>query len=228
MPAKTDRAFVLVLCVLYLWKALGLLPCFSSPGGISKAFKREKEGNHVPLELGAFDRDDNVPDQDKALMQDMRAAASKGDWFAVHAAFAKTCQNTAVVFNTAMAAALRCDQYKTGIDIFRKLDQSNLKKTLKSYCCAIRLYAERGQSAEVLRLWDDIRTEVFWKHDESACSAMCAMLHAVSKTGNDSFAASLLDNMERRGKALNVLDWNQALNACKIAGKAHTAAYLFQ
>ena len=54
------------------------------------------------------------------------------------------------------------------------------------------------------------------------------MLYAASKTGNVTCAASLLDQMERRGKVLNIFDWNQALNACKVACSPDAAAYLFQ
>ena len=89
-------------------------------------------------------------------------------------------------------------------------------------------FAEREQTNKVFGVWDDVQGEEFWSDNESACSAMCAMLYAASKSGNVTCAAGLLDQMERRGKALNILDWNQASNACKVACSPNAAAYLFK
>ena len=67
-----------------------------------------------------------------------------------------------------------------------------------------------------------------WQDNESSCSLMCAALHSAAKVGNVTFAATLLDLMQKRGKVLNALDWNQGIDACTTAGAAGAAMYLFQ
>ena len=222
MATQPAKAFLRAACILLLWQ-LCLHGCFST---VSNPIRREKEGNRVPLQLGVLEHNEDVPAQDVALITKMKHAGNRGEWLAVLAAFKASSKSSAAVFNTAMAAALRCGKFKKGTQIYRQLDRLQIQKTLKSYCCGIRLHAECEQPDQVTEIWNEARAQEFWAENESACSAMCAMLHAVSKTGDVSFAASLLDQMERRGKVLNILDWNQALNACRLAGKPNAAAFL--
>ena len=103
-----------------------------------------------------------------------------------------------------------------------------MRKTLKSYCCAIRLCGELGLQNRTWDLWMEAQQDQLWESNESACSLMCAALYSASKAGNVTFAATLLDSMRRRGKVLNRIDWHQGIDACRIAGEAKAALYLFE
>ena len=133
MSSRPCRRFVQLLWLsLLLWQ-LCLHACFSAQSSI---IKREKEDNRVALEIGARDSYDDVPEQDLKLIQEMRNAASRGEWFAAQRAFQASSKSNAAVFNTAMAAALRCEQCKKGIDIFQEMKRDRVKKNLKSYTVA--------------------------------------------------------------------------------------------
>ena len=203
---------------------------FSAPAPLKTKFKPEKRNQdlYVQLELGAEDEwVQGLSGRERQLIADMVEAGNSRDWFSVQRAFKSSSQEAAPQFNFAMAAAFKCGQFKEGMKIFDKLSAASVNKTLKSYCCALRLSGELGSQGRVLDLWAEAQQDNLWQDNESACSLMCAALFASSKLGNVTFAASLLDMMQKRGKVLNVIDWNQGIDACTAAGEAGAARYLF-
>ena len=182
----------------------------------------------VPLEIGAEDEWlEGLSKEDRKLISSIAEAGNNREWFAVRRAWHASSKSAVPLFNTAMAAALKCGQFKEGLNIFDKLSVSSVRKTLKSYCCAIRLCGERLQN-RTWDLWMEAQQDQLWESNESACSLMCAALYSASKAGNVTFAATLLDSMRRRGKVLNRIDWHQGIDACRIAGEAKAPLYLFE
>ena len=221
-------------CMLYL--ALLSQPLrtlnFAKPASIKSKFQpgREDRDLYVKLELGAADESESVEGlsrKDRNLINSMVTGGNNRDWFTVLGAFGACSRTIAPQFNFAMAAALKCGQFKKGIAIFDELSASGVRKTLKSYCCAIRLSGELGSRDRIMALWMEAQQDELWESDEQALSLMCAALYASSKVGNVTFAATLLDLMQKRGKPLNVIDWNQGIDACAVAGEAGAASFLF-
>ena len=56
---------------------------------------------------------------------------------------------------------------------------------------------------------------------------MCAALHAAAQFVDHAWAETLLGMMHERGKILNFLDWNQAMDACKNGNQPSAAQKLF-
>ena len=146
-----------MLCLALLSQLFGTLN-FAKPASIKSKFQpgREDRDLYVKLELGAADESESVEglsSKDRDLISSMVSAGNNRDWFTVLRAFGACSQTVAPQFNFAMAAALKCGQFKKGIAIFDELCASGVRKTLKSYCCAIRLSGELGSRDRIMALW---------------------------------------------------------------------------
>ncbi|CAE7805690.1 unnamed protein product [Symbiodinium sp. CCMP2456] len=189
--------------------------------------KREEEGLNVPLTIGLDDFVDGLSTADKLTCDRIRGALDRNDWYAAQHAFDTSEKTSAPVFNMLMVAALKLGNFEKGVKIYEDLGHRGVEKTLKSYCCAIRLFSQLERKDETMKVWNEARAANLWNDSESANSLMCAALHAAAQFADHGFATQLLDMMQDRGKILNVLDYNQALDACKNSLQHEAAMHLY-
>ena len=108
--------------------------------------QRKEEGLYVPLSIGIEEEGiKRLSGPVKAACVSIQNAVERKDWYAVKGALARSGRSSTTVFNMALAAALKLGNFEQGIKIFNELGETGLEKTLKSYCCAIRLYSQMGR-----------------------------------------------------------------------------------
>jgi len=228
--------FSFVHLFLFLWLSVPLAG-FWHRGRHERAFstkmsrtelqkRREEEGLQVPLRIGLDDAT-SLSAAEKATCDTIRAAVERKDWYAAKRAFDASDKSSAPIYNLLLAAALKLGNFETGVEIYRDLEARHLEKTVKSYCCAIRLFSQLERKDETMQVWDEARAAQLWNNSESAISLMCAALNAAAQFGDFALAKDLLDMMREKGKVLNVVDYNQALDACKNSLEAEAAVSLY-
>ncbi|CAE7373060.1 unnamed protein product, partial [Symbiodinium necroappetens] len=188
--------------------------------------KRAEEGLQIPLRFGLDDAK-SLSAAEKATCERIRAAVERKDWYAAKQAFDASDKSSAPMYNLLLAAALKLGNFESGVKIYRDLEARHVDKTVKSYCCAIRLFSQLERKDETLQVWDEACATQVWNNSESAISLMCAALNAAAQFGDFALAKDLLDMMREKGKILNVVDYNQALDACKNSLQPEAAMGLY-
>ncbi|CAE7819236.1 FCA [Symbiodinium sp. CCMP2592] len=151
-------------------------------------------------------------------------AGERGDWHQARHVYSAYSGAEIPVFSAAMHAAIRCDQYKQGALIYSKLCSLNINRTAPAFTSALTIHSKLGNKDAVREIWTDAMREC----DLDAALA-AARISAAAAEGDVQTAATVLDQMNVRGVAIDVGHLSAAIRACwEAEGSHHNAAkYLF-
>ena len=129
------------------------------------------------------------------------------------------------VFNAIMKAAVQCDQYKLGKDIYKRLCSLDINKTAPSFATALKIHSRLGSKTAVREIWAEAVNTC-----ELDPALAAARISAAAAEGDLETAAAVLDQMNDTGIAIDVSHISSAIRACWQAEGNHTnaAKYLFQ
>ncbi|CAE7535409.1 FCA [Symbiodinium microadriaticum] len=151
-------------------------------------------------------------------------AGERGDWHQARHVYSTYSGAEIQVFNAAMHAAIRCDQYKQGALIYQKLCSLNINRTAPAFTSALTIHSMLGKKDAVREIWKDAMREC-----ELDAALAAARISAAAAEGDVQTAATVLDQMNVSGMAINVGHLSAAIRACwEAEGSHHNAAkYLF-
>ncbi|CAE7382562.1 FCA [Symbiodinium necroappetens] len=151
-------------------------------------------------------------------------AGERGDWHQARHVYSTYSGAEIQVFNAAMHAAIRCDQYKQGALIYQKLCSLNINRTAPAFTSALTIHSMLGKKDAVREIWKDAMREC-----ELDAALAAVRISAAAAEGDVQTAATVLDQMNVSGVAINVGHLSAAIRACwEAEGSHHNAAkYLF-
>ena len=118
-------------------------------------------------------------------MSQISDAGGRGDWREARRLYSAYTGAEVPVFNAAMHAAIRCDQYKQGALIYRKLCNLNINKTAPAFTSALTIHSMLGQKDAVRQIWTDAMPEC-----ELDAALAAAFISAAAAEGDVKTAAS--------------------------------------
>ncbi|CAE7644367.1 PPR4, partial [Symbiodinium sp. CCMP2456] len=151
-------------------------------------------------------------------------AGKRGDWHQARRLYSAYTGAEIQVFSAAMQAAIRCDQYKQGALIYRKLRGLNIKIDSLAFASALKIHSMLGQRDAVREIWTEAMREC-----ELDALLAAARISAAAAEGDVQTAATVLDQMNNSCVSINVGHLSAAIRACwQAEGSHHNAAkYLF-
>ena len=160
--------------------------------------------------LGDFELSSN----EKRLVTAISRAGEKREWSSVKTAITTYAGDATPVFSAALHAAVRCQEYKAGADLFDRCREKCSVIHLPVYTQALRIFGKLGEPARVREVWAEA-LEVCGL-DMVLVSARIA---AAADEGDIEGAAEILDKADASGIPLEGSLLNSAIRTCWGPGK---------
>ena len=160
--------------------------------------------------LGDFE----LTSSEKRLITAISRAGEKRGWSSVKAAITPYAGHAAPVFSAALHAAVRCQEYKAGAELFDRCREKCSVIHLPVYTQALRIFGKLGEPARVREVWAEAL---------EVCSLdmvlVSARIAAAADEGDIEGAAEILDKADASGIPLEGSLLNSAIRTCWGAGK---------
>ena len=146
------------------------------------------------------------------------------DWFTVRRLYEAYTGAEVQIFNAVMHIAIRCEQFKEGARIYKRLSALNIAKTAPTFTAALKVFAQLGQNDTVRKLWREAADSI--PLDQPLA---LARIDAAAAEGDVETAATVLDTMEKASVEVNIAHVTSAIRACWEANGTNwrAAQYLF-
>ena len=146
---------------------------------------------------------------EKRLVTAISRAGEKREWSSVRTAITPYAGHAAPVFSAALHAAVRCQEYKAGAELFERCREKCSVIHLPVYTLALRIFGKLGKPARVREVWAEA-LEVCGLDMVLAL----ARIAAAADEGDIEGAAEVLDKAEASGIPLEGPLLNTAIRTC--------------
>ena len=172
--------------------------------------QRQKNGLtvHTPVEDEL--REIEAPSaQEKNMVAQLAENGRRGNWAQVDRMFRRYTGSHTAVLSAAMQAAIRCQKYPEGAEVFERLRQCEGSMDPPAYTVAMKLLGKLGRVEAVEELW----SELVQKSKVNKVLAQ-ARIDAAASNGDIDAAFSVLRYMEEESVGICLTHYVSAIDAC--------------
>lgn len=146
---------------------------------------------------------------EKELLAKVSSAGKKRNWQAVKNQFSSYRGDGVPLYNAAMHAAIRCQEYQEGALIYQRCRKRCTVYQEPTFAAALKIYGKLGDSQKVRQVWTD--TLKLEKLNEVLAAAR---IDAAADSGDVETAAEVLDLMVDSGLEIDLVHVNSAIRSC--------------